>query len=159
MRAIQSFATISLVSILAACGGKTWSVDDAGEQLDFHQTKWESLNTDVYKFDYKGGQFFYSPEVSKWKEVHVADGLVIEATLKETGAEIPQGRYSDESYNIMTIGDAFLLIGSIIEEHPYNLEVTYNEEFGFPEEIIVDYDLAVSDEEEAWYFTNFTMSP
>lgn len=159
MNALRYFVSGSLLTTLVACGGKTWSVQDARAQLDANQQKWEASDTDTYQVDYRGGQFLFSREVGLWKEIHVADGMVSKAILKETGIDIPREKYSDASYNIMTIDDAFLLISSLIDEDPYELKVTYNEELGFPELISVDQDLGVSEDEEAWAFTNFIPSP
>lgn len=158
MTTLRHLFASSVIATLSACGGSERSADDARDQLDANQRKWDFSEVESYQFDYKGGQFFSGPEVGKWKEVHVANGMVGKAILKETGIEIPQDQYSDESYNIMTITDGFLLIGSLIQESPHTLEITYNNELGFPEVISVDYDSNVFDDEEAWYFTNLTLS-
>ena len=50
-------------------------------------------------------------------------------------------------YFTITIDSLFGVVEHAIDAHAYRLSVRYNAQFGYPEQILVDYDAATADEE------------
>ncbi|NNM29924.1 MAG: hypothetical protein HKO57_10395, partial [Akkermansiaceae bacterium] len=58
-----------------------------------------------------------------------------------------------------TIDDWFDQLKRIIDQDPYQLEVTYDPVHGFPASAMVDRSVQIADDEEGWSIQNFQAQP
>jgi hypothetical protein len=82
--------------------------------------------------------------------VNVIDGEVMSAVYVDDG--LPSSPPLDE---VPTIDDLFDEIQDAIEREAHQLVARYDEEFGYPVDVSIDFILEAVDEEMAFYVTGF----
>ena len=114
--------------------------------LDIARDLWSRVGTDSYTYAYQKS-CFCSEEETREKIVEVLNGVVV----KVNGGVIrrvdsPQGQVSN-SFIPPTITDLFDKIQDAIDGNAFDLQVTYDDVYGIPSFIRVDYDERIADEE------------
>lgn len=107
-------------------------------ELDEAYALWTSYNLDEYYFQYEWQTQIMSS--FPWS-VHVQDGSVVSAT-DGTGDDIMM-----EPGAGRTMEDMFATVQRGIDEDAFELEVTYDDTYGYPNRIWIDFDSMMADEE------------
>lgn len=135
--------SLLLLFIVSLAPSPSRSADDPASDLAQARALWEASGGDG---GYQNYDFVYDlscecdSEQDDPKLVLVRGGLVDSVTFLETGAPYEQG-------NVWTINDLFDEIQKAIDEGRPQIDVDYNETYGFPTSIFIDYELNIADEE------------
>ncbi|HWV15438.1 MAG TPA: DUF6174 domain-containing protein [Cellvibrio sp.] len=114
--------------------------------LQSQRDKWSQRNIHSYQFVFRMSCFCL-PEMTQKKQVTVADDLVKEAFFLESSSYLTQ----EELTRVKTIDELFDLIDYTINSNPYQLNIRYNSEYGYPEVISVDKNKNMVDDEFTYY--------
>jgi hypothetical protein len=131
--------TISDVTFVGDSGNGGGIPDDAQALLDTNKALWESHNLEHYRFGIKKEWFSIFVEPIS---VEVTNGQVTKMTTR-SGEEVTV----DDTYYSLSIEDIFDKIQSAITDNYDQLEVTYDDEYGFPTFAFIDESLMIADEE------------
>jgi len=87
-------------------------------------------------------------------EVYVKNGIKEKVEFDES--QLLQGQtYDDVFNNAKTIDDTFDFIESLLSQDIASLVIEYNQEYGFPSLISIDYNFNIADDEIAHLYTDF----
>lgn len=149
---------LAIVLLLSACSS-LFNDNEENATLDSSLNKWGQENYSHYAFIVDRSCFcpggFYPAMV-----VVEAD-TVSTALDPNTNKPIPIDSLTggaDKSYSNFypTIDDLFELIEDARQQDADILEVTYNDEFGYPEKIVIDYSTAMADEEISYTISGYS---
>jgi len=90
-------------------------------------------------------------------DVFVENGEKVSVEFDETNLP-PDQTSQDVLDNARTIEDAFALIEGLTTQNVASLVVEYNETYGFPTLISVDFDLNIADDEIVYIYSNFIIT-
>ncbi len=123
--------------LLAGCAIFGENGDDLSEVAQ-QRRQWERLGIDAYEYDLT--IFCFCAHVDPVR-VQVRADTVFSAILVETGVPV------EESFRARTINELFDIIEDAVAQEADQLDVEYDEAFGYPSRIYVDYRITVLDEE------------
>ena len=143
---------LALFSLLTACNttgnnpttptAPSTPVSPYQQTLDKYQQRWQQANITHYLYIFQRSCFcpseYRSPVVTE-----VNNNTVISAHLK--GAKQPLS--NNLNGNKQTINYFFDKIQDAINRKAHQLTIKYNEQYGYPESISIDYDKMMADEE------------
>ncbi len=130
--------------LLAGCAIFGEDDDDLSEVAQ-QRRQWERLGIDTYEYDLT--IFCFCPHVDPVR-VQVRADTVFSAILVETGAPV------EEPFRARTIDELFDVIEDAVAQEADQLDVEYDEAFGYPSRIYVDYRINVIDEEVTFVAEN-----
>ena len=111
-----------------------------------HKKQWDNRQTQNYSFVVKKTCFCpYEEKI----QVTVENNLVIEAKY------IPSNSVIDNGMKQKNIDGYFDMIQEALDNNVYQLTVQYDETYGYPKEIYIDYDEQMVDEEVSYTLTDF----
>ncbi len=111
-----------------------------------HKKQWDNRQTQNYAFVVKKTCFCpYEEKI----QVTVENNLVIEAKY------IPSNSVIDTGMKQKNIDGYFDMIQEALDNNVYQLTVQYDETYGYPKEIYIDYDEQMVDEEVSYTLTDF----
>jgi hypothetical protein len=112
------------------------------ETLNQNREKWNSFQIKAYSYSYRR-TCECLPDKTREVVITVSDGEITEIKYSNSSEEVdenPQGFYK-------TISELYNLIEDAINENSHQISVTYDDQYGYPADIFIDYDNAVADEE------------
>ncbi|MEP1445871.1 MAG: DUF6174 domain-containing protein [Paraglaciecola sp.] len=132
---------LAVVANLAGCNGSSDKVEVA-QVTSISETDQELLQSAKAKWESQSGQFYTiesqrfcecSAEVSSQIEISVSDDVVLSAFYVASKDAVS----NEVQQEIQTVDDLFALIEKAIADE-VSIDVTYNEEFGYPESAKID---------------------
>lgn len=139
------FAIVPLL-LLTGCAIFGESDDDDLSEVAQRQRQWQRLGIDAYEYDLTILCFCAHIDPVR---VQVRADTVFSAFDPETGEIV------EEPYRVRTIDELFDIIVDAEAREADRLEVEYDEVFGFPAHIYVDYRFNLADEERTFVAENF----
>ncbi len=112
------------------------------DTLNKHLSMWKNVNIRDYSYEFQRSCFCLR-EYTKAVLIQVKNGIVTDAKFKDNNKPLP----SSLKGNRQTIDNLFETIQDAIDRKADSIEVRYNEQYGFPTSIAVDYDQRMADEE------------
>lgn len=117
------------------------------QELADARRKWASQAIDEYEFTFQR-RCFCDPEFTRPVTIKVRENRGVLMTSVDERA-----RPSFERYN--TIEKLFDFVEAALNRNAFDLDVTYDEAFGYPRSVAVDYDYMMKDEEMSFRVTDF----
>lgn len=112
------------------------------ESLESNRALWEERRPEVYEFTLKREPCECPPDWRSPMRVTVHHRLIRSALNVETGLPLPV-----DSRHAMTIDDLFDLVEHALLENAFRVNVTYDDTFGYPTSIFIDYHANRADDE------------
>ena len=112
------------------------------ESLESNRALWEERRPDVYEFTLQRTPCECPPEWRAPTRVTVHQRQIRRALNVETGLSVPV-----DSRHVMTIDDLFDLVEHALLGNAFRVNVTYDDEFGYPRSIYIDYHANAVDDE------------
>ena len=135
----------AILPLMLLSGCAIFGEDDDPSMVAQQRRQWERLGFDAYAYDLT--IFCFCPHVDPVR-VQVRADTVFSAILVETGAPVEQ------TFRARTIDELFEVIEDAIAQEADQLDVEYDEAFGYPSRIYVDYRINVIDEERTFVAEN-----
>lgn len=137
-----------LVLMFTSCD----SDDDDMSEFKIAKAKWEKFQFDDYSIQENVSCFCAG--LLEW-DVKVSDNEKDSVYFDESKL------YKGQTYQMVfddakTIDDAFNFIENFDTNKAFSFEVVYDEQFGFPKSIAIDYVENMADDEIAYLYSNFT---
>lgn len=121
------------------------NLDQVGRELEMMQSLWESQDLDDYRFQFQWNCFCTTEYIETvWVTVEDGEITSIEAVDPNFEGELP----AMSEYR--TINGLFDLIREGTENQAYQIQVSYNDTFGYPASAYIDYDMEIVDEERGF---------
>jgi len=140
---------LSLVFILSlfisACTGAEKNVEKpvtAQQVLNAHLAQWKKTRPEKYVYEFKRS-CFCTPEYIKPVIIRVDKNEITDARFKNNNKPLPP----ELKGNRKTIDSLFQAVQNAINRKAHSIKVKYNQQYGYPESISVDYDKMIADEE------------
>ena len=124
--------------------------DPAQEALIYGQERWE--HSGIADYAYTGAWTCFCPEEYRADAQVTVDGGNVTAV---TSAD-PDVETIPDPERFVTIEGLFALIQDAISRNAASIEVTYDETYGYPAELFIDYDERMADEEDRFAISSFT---
>ena len=102
----------------------------ADESFQWHQQRISNYN---YEFEHQDLKF---RPISGPVRIHVRDSKILAAFRVESDDEIDISGFADVPE---TIESAFAIVSRLLEEHPYEIDITYDTVLHYPRKITVSY--------------------
>lgn len=119
-------------------------------ELDQARERWELVGSQFYGFRFQRG-CFCPPEIVRPVRIEVRDGLVISAVDPDTNEPI------DPPLNgFPTIEDLFDEIQDAIDQDAARIDATYDESFGYPVQVFIDWIQNAIDDEMSFQLSEYT---
>ena len=127
------------------------SDDGIEDELTKNRRLWESSQIDTY---------VWTENISCFCGGILERKLVVINTIKSSvefdESRLPPTQTAEDILNdTNSVIEAFDLVQSIIDQNPASLVVEYDNEYGFPTLISVDYDFQIADDEITYSYSNF----
>lgn len=146
----KSTASVSFEIQLPSTPNPTNPVDGiALQSYSQNLALWQLQNINSYTIDFQR-ICFCLPEVTQPVQLSVENNTLSDA-IYLNGTAVNQSNYA----NFYTINKAFSLIQEAFERNAVEVRVVYNQEFGFPSSVFIDYIENIADEELQFNFDNF----
>jgi len=116
------------------------------QELDEASFKWRDSGVSDYSYVYEVSSY-YAPPLPGPIRIAVRDSRLSSASLVESGANVD---ISGMPAVPGTIESAYEFIAALLAEYPYNIDVEYDANLGYPKKIMVDF--SESTDDEATYF-------
>ena len=143
---IFKFALLVLIS----CS----SVDDIAEkQRELNQARqlWQSQQVENYKWNERLSCFCAG--VLEW-DLFVKDNLKEKVEFDEIN--LHQGQtYDDILEKAKTVEEAFDFIETLLSKEIASLIIEYDDQYGFPTEVNIDFDFQIADDETVYLYKGF----
>lgn len=110
---------------------------------------WQQQKINTYVIDFQR-ICFCQPDLTQPVTLSVENHNLSEA-IYLSGSAVNQSNY----LHFYTINKAFLLIQEAFDKNAAEIRVVYDQEFGFPSSVFIDYDKRLADEELQFKFSNF----
>ncbi len=123
--------------LLAGCAIFGEDDDDLSEVAQ-QRRQWERLGIDTYEYDLTVLCFCAHVDPVR---VQVRADTVFSAILVETGAPV------EEPFRARTIDELFDVIEDALAQKAHQLDVEYDDTFGYPTRVYIDYRINIADEE------------
>ncbi|MEZ4841510.1 MAG: DUF6174 domain-containing protein [Flavobacteriaceae bacterium] len=144
----KKIVLLSFSIILFSC------VSEDLSEFEIAKNKWESANINSYKIKERISCFCVG--ILQW-ELEVVNGEKIKVTYDEPEYSVGE-TYEDVLAKAKTIDDIFDFIESIDKSNVAFFNVEYDEEYGFPASISIDYNKNTIDDEIFYRFYDFTLT-
>jgi hypothetical protein len=142
-------------SLFAACSGEESSPSGPpGSELRAAQQRWSSDASDDYQFVLQR-VCECLPADTRPVLVVVRDGVIVSLTDLETGSALPAHR----ARFYYTVEGLFGLIDEAIDQGAAEIRVDYDPIFGYPLQIVIDYDAQTADDEIVYLASNLERLP
>ena len=138
-----------VAALFSACSGEDYG--RLQSRLEDNKAKWETHSPNEYTFSFSVSCLCQTPRRSILVE---GDSVVSAYNEEEKVLES-----ADTLENRLTIDDLFDAVQKVIDRNPSALHVEFNEEFGYPIVISVDYSADVVDDEFAYHVRDFRTGP
>lgn len=149
--------TLLLIAIvLTACSAIQPAAATPTSDFDRAQQKWQDANISHYRFNLFIGCFCIFTEDMPLT-IEVNDGKVVSMELK-TGKEIDSS-FLELFNRYATIDQIFAELGKALGGEADAVTVTYDETYGFPSEVSIDFDQQAADEEIYLTISEFESLP
>jgi len=135
----------AILPLLLLAGCAILGEDDDPSEVAQQRRQWERLGFDAYEYDL--AIFCFCPHIDPVR-VQVRADTVFSVTLVETGAPV------EDPFRARTIDELFDVIEDAVAQEANQLDVEYDEAFGYPSRIYVDYRINVIDEERTFVAEN-----
>ena len=135
----------AILPLLLLTGCAIFGEDDDPSEVAQQRRQWERLGIDAYEYDLT--IFCFCPHVDPVR-VQVRADTVFSVILVETGAPV------EEPFRARTIDELFDVIEDAVAQKADQLDVEYDEAFGYPSRIYVDYRITIADEEMTFVAEN-----
>ena len=135
----------AILPLLLLAGCAILGEDDDPSEVAQQRRQWERLGFDAYEYDLT--IFCFCPHVDPVR-VQVRADTVFSVTLVETGAPV------EDPFRARTIDELFDVIEDAVAQEANQLDIEYDEAFGYPSRIYVDYRINVIDEEVTFVAEN-----
>lgn len=143
-----------LIPILLSCFFISCSSDDDDDirkELNSNRQLWETSQIENYKWNERLSCFCGG--LLAW-DVFVAGGVKEKVEFDETLLHENQ-TYEDVFDNAKTVEDAFQFIETLFNQEVASITIEYDEVYGFPKLISIDYVENIADDEIAYLYTDF----
>lgn len=126
-----------------------YEVVTAQAELLRAQSRWERSGLETYVYTY-GTDCFCLPEYRASVDVEVQGSQVLSVTFAdpEFTGEVP------DVQRFTTINELFDVVQDGIDRGAYSIRAEYNEQFGYPVEVFIDYEAMMADEEHGFHITD-----
>lgn len=115
-----------------------------------HQGRWERRR--VANYVYTGAWNCFCPiDYTADAEVTVREGIVVR--IASADLAVPNIPDPERFVSVVAL---FVLLQSALDENAARIDVTYNKEFGYPEQFFVDYHENMADEERGFVIRSLT---
>lgn len=142
----KSLLIFGLTLFLSACMATKKSpnkpISSVQESLNKHRLQWKNGNIHNYSYEFRRSCFCMK-EYTKAVLIDVKDGAVVSAIFKDNKQSLPNTLKD----NRQTIKMLFDTVQKAIDRKAHNIMVKYDEQYGYPLSINVDYDEMIADEE------------
>ena len=142
------FAIILLSLVFSACTAtKTNSSEknpaaSVQKSLDRHLSQWKKAGFDKYSYEFRRSCFCMR-DYTKPVLIRVKNNTVTDARFKDNNKQLTEAFKG----NRQTINMLFKTIQDAIDRKAHSIKIEYNEQYGYPASIVVDYDERMADEE------------
>ncbi len=120
-------------------------------ELNEARSTWQSFQLKNYSFNERISCFCGG--LLEW-DVYVKDGIKEKVMFDES--QLPSHQtYNDILNNAKTVEDAFDFIEDLMRQDVASLLVEYNDQYGFPSLISIDYHADMADDEIGYLYTGF----
>lgn len=109
------------------------------------RAKWSAQGIDTYTFEYHRACGECPSEWAATVRITVVNGQVTAVN------RVPTGEPDSFPGFRLTIDTLFAQVGRTLEQKPYQLEVAYDRQFGYPSYLSVNYDQQMVDDEAAFF--------
>ncbi len=112
------------------------------ETLNQNQEKWNSFQIRDYSYSFQR-TCECLPNITREVFITVSDDKTTEIKYSDSSEkvdEFPRGFYKN-------IAELYILIEDAINENAYQITITFDDQYGYPTDIFIDYDNDVADEE------------
>lgn len=116
-------------------------------ELNENRAKWEAADINSYVFESSQAYFIVEEPIV----VTVTNDVVTSAFFTPSGVMVSAERLA----SMRTIDGHFDIVQNAIDEDAVFLNVSYDDTFGFPADIAVDYREEVADDEISYFIRNF----
>ena len=141
---------VLLLSVFSSCHSDD-NVTEKQRELGLARQLWQSQQIENYVWNERLSCFCGG--VLEW-DLFVKDKLKEKVEFDETN--LPQGQtYDDILEEAKTVEDAFEFIETLLSKDIASLIIEYDDQYGFPTEINIDYDFQIADDEIAYLYTDF----
>jgi uncharacterized protein DUF6174 len=150
-----SIFLISIVLLGCSCdySSKKDPLDGERRKLSENRSLWNQQNIEDYQFNFHQS-CFCGPDITREKTIVVSGNTISEAFYIDTSEYLTE----EELDRLMTIDERYEYIENKIDETPDQLEVIYNPEYGYPEEIHIDHYREAIDDEVSFYISELMES-
>ena len=131
-----------------ACGGSPFGPERT--ELERNRARWEDRGPASYSYVYEA-RCFCGPSAVEPARVVVREGRVVSVTSVESGDPVEPATLEDGD---LTVDGLFDAVAAALEREPAHLEVTYDEELGFPRDVFFDFRERTVDEEFGFAVTD-----
>lgn len=121
-----------------------------------NRQQWEQITSDPQaSVEYTIQRSTFSP-VDFNRPVNVVEqgGEIVSATFADTGEAVPQNVFD----SLDTIDDVFERLENAYENNAATVNVTYDEQFGYPTSVFIDQDERIADEEVGYTISNVAIA-
>jgi hypothetical protein len=144
--------TLAVAGVVAAASWIACS-DPLGpeqDELGKARARWEAHGVQFYGFTFQRG-CFCPPAITRPVRIEVWDGVVVSAVDPDTGDPLdpPQEGFP-------TIDDLFDEIQEAIDREADEIQASYDEDFGYPVNVFVDWITNAIDDEMSFQVTDYT---
>jgi hypothetical protein len=136
----------ALVAAALLSSGCASSKGSGGNPLEGAMAKWKSAGLHDYSYHYQWS-CFCPEEYRKAVVITVRRDSIAGVVFAGTRAAVPRENWS----RYQTIDGLYTMLQEAVDHKAYRMDVTYDEDFGYPRTASIDYDEHLADEEA--YFT------
>ncbi|HEY8469369.1 MAG TPA: DUF6174 domain-containing protein [Longimicrobiales bacterium] len=146
-RVVRRLLLLAALAVPAGACEFVFDADDSeARELERARDRWRRKGPSDYRYDFQKYCFCGGADLRP-VTVHVRNGAVYDAVYADNGELVP-----DEYLRFYrTIDGLFEVIGNAINRHADDLDVDYDEQYGYPRSVEIDYDYRTADDEV--YFT------
>ena len=137
-----------IVLIFSSCSSDT-NIRSEKFNLNLAREKWENAN--ITNYSIKEQKNCFCGGLLEW-EVYVENNVKVKVSYDES--KLPPGQtYDDIFENARTIEDAFDFIESLFKKDLASLSITYDNIYGYPHHISIDYVEGAVDDEIGYVYS------
>lgn len=122
--------------------------------LNRNRNSWNDQAPSHYQFTLQVGCFCV-PDFTRPVQIEVRDGTVVSKSYADNGQAVNNDFF--ESYD--TMDELFAVIEKAIEDEADVIDIAYHPDYGYPEQISLDYIKEALDDEVAYRVLTFSVLP
>ncbi|MFM7839411.1 MAG: DUF6174 domain-containing protein [Chitinophagaceae bacterium] len=135
------YGLLCLLLVLLGC-----TKEKGGGQWLYQREKWMSMGFSSYSYTFKR-YCFCTPEGVGPFQIVVLQGKIVTVN--------GQPYDSGGTNQLFTIDQLFESVDQYLDSRPYYSRVIYNNQYGFPEDVYIDFNKDVADEESGFQVSGF----